>query len=57
MTDTGVGLPSGFNDRPTATLGLQLVRMLTKQLRGTVTFDSAGGTRVEVSVPVEGTIG
>src|SRR5262249_5165871 len=53
VADTGVGLPSGFNDRPTVTLGLQLVHMLAKQLGGTVTFDSAGGTCVEVVVPVQ----
>ena len=57
VRDTGVGLPSGFGDRPLATLGLQLVHMLAKQLSGTVTFDSAHGTSVEVRVPVEGKIG
>ncbi len=56
VTDTGVGLPSGFNERPPTTLGLQLVGMLTKQLGGTVTFDSAGGTRVGVRVPTPGKI-
>jgi len=49
--DTGIGLPSGFDERSTTTLGVQLVRMLTKQLGGTVTFESAGGTRVVVRVP------
>jgi two-component sensor histidine kinase len=57
VTDTGDGLPREFNARPPATLGLQLVRMLAKQLGGTVTFDSAGGTSVEVRVPIEGTVG
>jgi two-component sensor histidine kinase len=57
VSDTGVGLPSGFKDRPLVTLGLQLVHMLAKQLGGTVTFDSAGGTSVEVRVPIEGKIG
>ena len=56
VTDTGVGLPSGSNERPPTTLGLQLVGMLTKQLGGTVTFDSDGGTRVEVRVPTPGKI-
>jgi two-component sensor histidine kinase len=53
VKDTGIGLPKGFSEQPLATLGLQLVRMLTKQLGGTVTFDSAGsGTSVEVRVPL-----
>ena len=53
MKDSGVGLPTGVDERPTATLGLQLVRMLAKQLGGTVTFQSTGGTSVEVRVPMQ----
>jgi PAS domain S-box-containing protein len=56
VADTGVGLPPGFNDRAPATLGLQLVRMLVKQLGGTVRFESRGGTNVEVVVPILGTV-
>jgi two-component sensor histidine kinase len=54
VTDNGVGLPSGFSDRASETLGLQLVRMLAKQLGGTVTFDGTGRTSVEVRVPMQG---
>jgi len=57
VTDTGVGLPTGFNERPSVTLGTQLVRMLAKQLGGTVTFGSAGGASVEVNVPVQADAG
>ena len=57
VTDTGVGLPGEFNDGSPATLGLQLVRMLARQLGGTVTFDSRRGTSVEVRVPMEGKTG
>lgn len=57
VQDTGIGLPNGFDERPTTTLGLQLVSMLTKQLGGTVTFESAGGTTVEVRLPVRAKIG
>jgi two-component sensor histidine kinase len=53
VSDTGVGLPGDFNERPLATLGLQLVRMLTKQLGGTVMFESTRGTSVDVLVPLE----
>lgn len=51
VADKGVGLPTDFNDRSTTTLGVQLVRMLTKQLGGTVSFTSDGGTTVDVRVP------
>jgi Histidine kinase len=45
VRDTGIGLPTGFNDQPLATLGLQLVRMLAKQLGGNV--DLRLGRRIE----------
>jgi|GEM_PF-7074862 len=37
--------------RESATLGLQLVHMLAKQLGGTVAVHSAGGTTVDVHLP------
>jgi len=51
VKDTGAGLPTGLDHRTTATLGLKLVHMLAKQLGGDVTFESAGGTTVDVYVP------
>jgi two-component sensor histidine kinase len=51
VKDTGAGLPAGLDHRASATLGLQLVHMLAKQLGGDVTFASAGGTTVDVHVP------
>ncbi len=53
VRDNGVGLRSGFDDQAHATLGLHLVRMLAKQLGGSVTFASSGGTSVEVRVPIK----
>ena len=41
-----------FDRELVETLGLQLVRMLAKQLGGIVTFDSAPESRVEVLVPM-----
>lgn len=52
VSDTGIGLPKEFNERTVTTLGVQLVRMLTKQLDGTVSFTSNGGTTVDVRVPM-----
>jgi PAS domain S-box-containing protein len=46
--DSGQGLPPGFRiDRGTS-LGLQLVRSLTRQLRGTIEARSEGGARFEL---------
>jgi len=36
VRDNGVGLPAGLDFRNTETLGLQIVTLLTKQLRGTI---------------------
>jgi len=51
VNDNGAGLPAGLDHRVSATLGLQLVHMLAKQLGGDVTFTSGGGTTVDVLVP------
>jgi two-component sensor histidine kinase/PAS domain-containing protein len=48
VTDSGPGLPEGINPTSTTTLGLHLVRTLTRQLRGKLTMTSEGGTRVEL---------
>ena len=52
VADRGAGLPEGFGGRET--LGVQLVRMLAKQLGGSVTFESRDGTSVEARVPAHG---
>ena len=49
--DDGVGMPPDVIDRPPATLGLQLVRILAAQLEGTITFrPGEPGTVVEFTV-------
>jgi two-component sensor histidine kinase len=53
VADDGVGMPSGI-DLPNAhTLGLQLVYMLTKQMKGDVVLHREGGTRFEMRVRLE----
>jgi two-component sensor histidine kinase len=47
--DTGVGLPEGMNVCATEALGWQLVRLLTEQLRGTITLEGHGGTTVTIT--------
>ena len=45
IKDNGIGLPEGFDHTKTNTLGLQLVEALTRQLKGTLQFQS--GTAVD----------
>ena len=42
--DDGVGLPAGLDFRQTETLGLQLVNILTRQVKGQVELDRRHGT-------------
>jgi two-component sensor histidine kinase/PAS domain-containing protein len=53
VSDTGVGFPANVDVNSTATLGMELVRSLVKQLRGTVNLSCNGGTRVEIRFPFE----
>jgi len=46
--DNGVGFPPTVDCRHTASLGLQLIHLLTEQLGGTITFERRGGTVVTV---------
>jgi two-component sensor histidine kinase len=50
--DTGVGLQERLDVRATASLGWQLVRLLTEQLRGTISLDSHRGTTVTITFPL-----
>jgi two-component sensor histidine kinase len=49
VADDGVGLPSGLNMDQSKTLGLRLVFMLAKQLRGTVEIIRDAGATFNVS--------
>jgi PAS domain S-box-containing protein len=55
VRDTGVGLPKGFDIRAARTLGLQLVRTLADQLRGTLEVGRRGGTRFSITFDPAGT--
>jgi len=48
VRDHGVGLPADFDPAQTATLGLQLVHILTSQLRGTLTIVRDQGLAYEI---------
>jgi PAS domain S-box-containing protein len=51
VRDTGIGFPAGVDFQNTESLGLQLVRMLTEQLGGTLTLMGEIGTMFTVSIP------
>ncbi len=50
--DDGIGLPDHFDLTHASTLGLQLVRRLVQQMRGTVTLSAKPGTTYQISIPV-----
>jgi two-component sensor histidine kinase len=52
VRDTGIGFPADIDFRHTATLGLQLVDMLTEQLGGTITLERDGGTTFTLTFPM-----
>jgi PAS domain S-box-containing protein len=54
VEDNGVGLPPEIDLARVETLGLQLVRGLAQQLKGTVTVEQNGGTRVVIRCPAAG---
>ncbi|WP_420387099.1 histidine kinase dimerization/phosphoacceptor domain -containing protein [Roseivirga sp.] len=45
VSDTGLGLPEGFDFSKAKSLGLRLVRRLAKQLYGTVTYSKEAGAK------------
>ena len=52
--DNGSGLPSGFSMEDPATLGLNLVGILTEQIGGELRTDSSGGTKFELLLAADG---
>jgi PAS domain S-box-containing protein len=51
VADDGVGLPEKFRLENATSLGLKLVSVLAKQLRGQVRLQGDGGTRVTIEFP------
>jgi two-component sensor histidine kinase len=53
VRDNGVGIPGSLDWRYTESLGLHLVQMLTRQLKGTVDLSRGGGTEFRFTIPVK----
>ncbi|UCH98094.1 MAG: sensor histidine kinase, partial [Candidatus Aminicenantes bacterium] len=49
--DNGVGLPPDIDIRETKSLGLQLISLLTRQLKGTVEIERKQGTTIFITFP------
>lgn len=53
ITDTGLGLPPGFDVAGAQSMGLRLVNLLVLQLRGRLEIDNVPGVSATVSFPIE----
>jgi len=53
VSDNGMGLPSGFDVSKGGSLGLQLVRMLVKQIEGNLEVETVNGACFRLEVPME----
>lgn len=55
VSDNGVGMPFDMSNDQPVTLGLQLVQVLTKQVRGSCRLERESGTSWIISVPIHHT--
>lgn len=53
VSDNGVGLPQDLDWQETETLGLQLIKALSGQIRGDVELDCSAGTAFRITFPGE----
>jgi two-component sensor histidine kinase len=54
VRDNGVGFPQDLDFRKTKSLGLTLIIMLVRQLKGTIELDNNDGTEFKINfVPLE----
>ena len=49
ISDNGVGLPAGFSTENLSSIGLKLVKILSRQLRGSFSFSSMEGAKFMVT--------
>ncbi len=49
VSDNGIGLPDRFEIRNCESLGMKLVNVLVKQLKGTIQIGTDGGTKIAVT--------
>jgi PAS domain S-box-containing protein len=49
IADNGIGLSHDFDLETVKTLGLRIIKMLTRQLEGSVTIDGSDGTTIKIN--------
>jgi len=54
ISDDGIGIPSSVDIKNVSSFGLQLIDMITTQLKGTLDIDITKGTKISVTIPPEG---
>jgi len=52
VRDNGIGIPESIDWRDTESLGLHLVQMLTRQLKGSIDLSRQSGTEFRFTIPV-----
>ncbi len=52
VADNGIGLPAGTDWENPGTMGLQLVKMLCRQINGSMEMDHFAGTRIRLRFPM-----
>ena len=53
VADNGRGLPKNFKIEDSTGMGLELVKMLTQQLSGTLDVESKDGTTFKIVIPIK----
>ncbi len=48
VSDNGVGIPDEVDPENAETFGMQLIKYLTKQLKGTIELDRNNGTKYQL---------
>ena len=56
ITDDGIGLPTGYSIDDSSSLGMSLMKGLTKQLGGTFVMKSNKGLKIEIEFPYAASI-
>ncbi len=51
VRDSGIGIPTDFNLEETTTLGMRIIRLLTKQIDGTLEMQLSPGTTFHITFP------
>ena len=53
LKDTGIGMPPGFAESETDSLGMELIKGLAGDLSGSVQFETQNGTKITLTFPTD----